>query len=222
VHEPELTPRQLRDDDGRLRAAVFVPGPATYTVPMNAPSAPPAGPSPSIFLVGPMGSGKSAVGKALARMRGLTFVDSDAEIERRTGVDIAFIFEKEGEAGFRQREREVISDLTLLPGIVLATGGGAILLPENRAWLATRGIVVYLEASVAQQVERTQHGRHRPLLVNTDPATRLAELMQHREVLYRSIAQLTVPTDRRKVQTVAEQIAAGLDALASRGAASPE
>jgi shikimate kinase len=178
----------------------------------------PAAPAPSIFLIGPMGSGKSAVGKALAKLRGLDFIDSDVEIERRTGVDIPFIFEKEGEAGFRQREREVIEDLTTWPGIVLATGGGAILLPENREWLASRGTVVYLEASVAQQVERTRHGRHRPLLLATDPAVRLAELMVEREPLYRSIARITVPTDRRKVQTVAEQIAEGLQALETIGA----
>ena len=169
--------------------------------------------SPSVFLVGPMGSGKSAVGKALAKLRGQRFVDSDAEIERRTGVDIAYIFEKEGETGFREREREVVDDLTQRPGIVLATGGGAILLPENRSRLAGRGLVVYLEASIAQQVERTQHGRHRPLLLNTDPAARLAELMAVREPLYRQIAHLNVPTDRRKVQAVAEHILASLAEL---------
>jgi shikimate kinase len=164
----------------------------------------------SIFLVGPMGSGKSAVGKTLARLRGQRFVDSDAEIERRTGVDISYIFEREGEAGFREREREVIDDLTRWPGIVLATGGGAILLPENREHLASRGFVVYLEASIAQQVERTQHGRHRPLLLNTDPEARLTELMAVREPLYREIADLVVSTDRRKVQSVAEYIVASL------------
>jgi len=168
----------------------------------------------SIFLIGPMGSGKSAVGKVLARLRGLKFIDSDAEIERRTGVDIAFIFEKEGEPGFRQREREVLDDLTRLPGVVLATGGGAVLLPENRAHLASRGLVVYLEASVEQQVERTRHARHRPLLVNADPELRLTELMAVRAPLYQAIARVTVSTDRRKVQTVAEHIIAGIEALA--------
>jgi shikimate kinase len=181
------------------------------------PAVPPAAaasPGASIFLIGPMGSGKSAVGKMLARLRGLQFIDSDAEIERRTGVDIAFIFEKEGEPGFRVREREVIDDLTQLPGTVLATGGGAVLLPENRAHLVQRGIVVYLEASVGQQVERTKHARHRPLLLNADPESRLAELMSVRAPLYQSIAHVTVRTDRRKVQTVAEHIVAGIEALA--------
>src|SRR6201998_2224500 len=113
----------------------------------------------SVFLVGPMGSGKSAVGKHLARLLHLPFYDSDAEIERRTGVDIPFIFEKEGEEGFRQRERETIEVLTAMEGIVRATGGGAILLPENRRMLADRGRVVYLQTSIAQQVERVRQGR---------------------------------------------------------------
>ncbi len=178
------------------------------------PPTPPAAPSRrSLFLVGPMGSGKSAVGKALARLERLRFVDADTEIERRTGVDIPYIFEREGEAGFREREREVIDDLTRTPGIVLATGGGAVLLAENRAHLAARGVVVYLEASVAQQVERTRHGHHRPLLLNADPAERLAELMRVREPLYQAVAHVTVSTDRRKVQTVAELIAAAVAAL---------
>jgi shikimate kinase len=187
---------------------------------MIAPETPPPHPT-SIFLVGPMGSGKSAVGKVLARLRGLKFIDSDAEIERRTGVDIAFIFEKEGEPGFRLREREVIDDLTRLPGIVLATGGGAVLLPENRERLATRGIVVYLEASIEQQVDRTRHGRHRPLLLNADPEERLAALMGVRAPLYQSIARVTVGTDRRKVQTVAEHIVAGIEALQAPASPGP-
>src|SRR5215472_15329797 len=118
----------------------------------------------SVFLIGPMGSGKTAVGRALARSLGLAFYDSDAEVERRTGVDIPFIFEKEGESGFRQREREAIEQLTSLNRIVLATGGGAVLLPENRRNLAERGCVIYLQTSVAQQTERVSQGRNRPLL----------------------------------------------------------
>ncbi|HKF97650.1 MAG TPA: shikimate kinase, partial [Steroidobacteraceae bacterium] len=112
----------------------------------------------SVFLVGPMGSGKTAVGRHLARALRLPFHDSDNEIERRTGVDIPFIFEKEGEAGFRQREREALEALTALEGIVLATGGGAVLLPENRRLLSERGCVVYLHTSVAQQAARVRHG----------------------------------------------------------------
>src|SRR5262249_62018385 len=123
----------------------------------------------SVFLVGSMGSGKSAVGRQLARVLHLPFHDSDSEIERRTGVDIAFIFEKEGEAGFRQREREALEALTALEGIVLATGGGAVLLPENRRLLSERGCVVYLHTSVAQQAARGRHCRHRPPLRNPHP-----------------------------------------------------
>src|SRR5215211_6415136 len=123
-------------------------------------------PRRNVFLIGPMGSGKTAVGKHLARLLDLTFYDSDTEIERRTGVDIPYIFEKEGEAGFRQRERETLDALTADGPMVLATGGGAVLLPENRVLLSERGCVVYLKTSVAQQVYRVKHARNRPLLNN--------------------------------------------------------
>ncbi len=166
---------------------------------------------PNLFLVGPMGSGKSAVGKQLARLLRLPFYDSDAEIERHTGVDIPFIFEKEGEAGFRQREHETIEILTAKEPIVLATGGGAVILPENRRLLAERGRVVYLQTSVAQQAERVRQGRARPLLSNVDPAIRLAELMKFRAPLYAEVADVTVNTDNRKVRTVAEEILRELD-----------
>ncbi len=150
----------------------------------------------SVFLIGPMGSGKTAVGRHLSRALGLPFYDSDAEIERRTGVDIAFIFEKEGEAGFRQREREALEALTLLARIVLATGGGAVLLPENRRHLAERGCVA----------QRVRHGRNRPLLSDADASARLGQLMDARAPLYGEIADITVSTDGRRVQSVAEQI----------------
>jgi len=153
-----------------------------------------------------MGSGKSAVGRHLARLCRYSFHDSDADIEAKTGVDIAFIFEKEGEEGFRLRERESIERLTRLEGVVLATGGGAVIHPDNRRVLAERGAVVYLETSIAQQIERTRHGRHRPLLNDTDPKAKLGELMRHRATLYAEIADLTVSTDGRRVQLVAEEI----------------
>lgn len=160
----------------------------------------------NVFLIGPMGSGKSAVGRHLARLLGFSFHDSDADIEAKTGVDIAFIFEKEGEAGFRQRERESILRLTGLERVVIATGGGAVILPDNRRVLAERGTVVYLETSIAQQLERTRHGRHRPLLNDTDPKAKLGELMRERAALYEQIADITVSTDGRRVQLVAEEI----------------
>jgi len=160
----------------------------------------------NIFLIGPMGSGKSAVGRQLARLLHLDFHDSDVEIERRTGVDIPYIFEKEGEAGFREREREVIEALTQLQNVVIATGGGAILLPENRALLAQRGRTVYLKTGIEQQLDRTRQGRQRPLLYTDDPETRLRELMQQRAPLYESIATFTVVTDGRQVRAVVDEI----------------
>jgi shikimate kinase len=160
----------------------------------------------NVFLIGPMGSGKTAVGRHLARLLRFTFHDSDADIETRTGVDIAFIFEKEGEAGFRVREKESIDRLTRLESIVLATGGGAVIEEVNRRALAERGMVVYLATSIDQQLERTRHARHRPLLNDTDPELKLHELMQRRALLYAQIADLTVSTDRRRVQLVAEEI----------------
>lgn len=181
----------------------------------------PALPGTSVFLIGPMGSGKTAVGRLVARQLRYRFVDSDAEIESRTGVDIPFIFEKEGEAGFRLRERDVIADLTQWPRTVVSTGGGAVLLEDNREALRSRGLVVYLYASVEQQVDRTRHGRHRPLLHDVDPRQRLAELMAFREPLYRGTAHAVVATDGRRVQTVADEVLAALAPLGVGAPAAP-
>jgi shikimate kinase len=160
----------------------------------------------NLFLVGPMGAGKSAVGRQLARLLHLEFHDSDDEIEARTGVDIPFIFEKEGEAGFRKREAAVIDDLTANEGLVLATGGGAILDPDSRNFLGARGFVVYLYTTVDQQLTRTRKGRHRPLLETEDPRQVLEDLMTIRDPLYREVADLIVETDGRKVKAVANEI----------------
>jgi len=135
----------------------------------------------NIFLVGPMGAGKSAVGRQLARTLHLTFRDSDDEIESRTGVDIPFIFEKEGEAGFRKREAAAVDDLSQLDGVVLATGGGAVISEDNRRRLGGRGFVVYLYTTVGQQLARTARGRERPLLENTDPRSMLEDLLEQRD-----------------------------------------
>jgi shikimate kinase len=149
------------------------------------------------------------VGRQLARQLHVPFFDSDAEIERRTGADIPLIFEKEGEARFREREEEVIDELTQQSPIVLSTGGGAILSEQSRERLRSRGFVAYLETSVAQQAERVRSGHNRPLLAGVDPAQRLAELMAHREPLYRATAHISVSTDGRKVSVVADEILRG-------------
>lgn len=153
-----------------------------------------------------MGAGKSAVGRHLARALHLSFVDSDDEIEARTGVDIPFIFEKEGEAGFRRREAAVIDDLSKMDGVVLATGGGAVVDPDSRSRLGGRGFVVYLYTTVDQQVQRTKKGRERPLLENADPRATLKELLDWRDPFYREIADIVVATDGRKVTAVANEI----------------
>jgi shikimate kinase len=153
-----------------------------------------------------MGSGKSAVGRQLAARLGLSFLDSDAEIEALTGVDIPYIFEKEGEAGFRVRERDVIDALTARARVVVATGGGAVLDPSTRARLRSRGCVVYLRTSVNQQLARTRRSGHRPLLRNPDPLGTLERLMQVRAPLYEETADLVVETDSRKVKSVVDEI----------------
>ena len=160
----------------------------------------------NLFLIGPMGAGKSAVGRQIAKALHLSFLDSDDEIESRTGVDIPFIFEKEGEEGFRKREAKVIDDLSGMESIVLATGGGAIVDAQSRSRLGARGFVVYLYTTVDQQVARTVKGRARPMLANGDSRKILEDLMAVRDPLYREIAYLTVETDGRRVKAVANEI----------------
>jgi shikimate kinase len=166
----------------------------------------------SLFLTGPMGAGKSTIGRQLSRQLKMPFHDSDHEIEQRTGVDIPLIFELEGEAGFRKREVAIIDELTRLPGIILATGGGAILDPVNRQHLAGRGTVIYLHTSVDQQLRRTGRDRNRPLLQTDNPRGKLADLMAEREPLYREIADIVIETDGKRVQNVVQQICDYLEA----------
>ena len=173
----------------------------------------------NIFLIGPMGVGKTTIGRVLAEQLELRFLDSDREIEASTGADIPWIFDVEGEAGFRQRESRMIAELTALQGIVLATGGGSVLAPDNRSYLKSRGFVVYLRASLSQQLERTSRDRNRPLLQTPDPAAKIAELMKIREPLYRETADIVVDTNRRSPRMVCLEIARRLEKFRAESAA---
>ena len=160
----------------------------------------------NIFLVGPMGAGKSTIGRHLADELHLEFFDSDHEIERKTGADIAWIFDLEGEDGFRKRELETINELTDKQGIVLATGGGSIITPAVRNRLSARGIVVYLQTTIDKQVARTQRDKRRPLLQNDDPEVVLRNLAESRNPLYEEVADYVVDTDDQSARSVANQI----------------
>jgi len=164
----------------------------------------------NLFLVGLMGAGKTTIGRQLARRLKLTFIDSDVEIETRTGANIPWIFDIEGEKGFRKRERDVIDDLTQRQGIVLATGGGAVLDKRNRTHLLERGVVIYLYTSIEQLVKRTAKDRNRPLLQTGDPRTQLEELLTERDPIYREIADLVVETDNRNVLATVKAIISGI------------
>ncbi|NMP30471.1 shikimate kinase AroK [Thalassotalea sp. M1531] len=166
----------------------------------------------NIFLVGPMGAGKSTIGRELADKLHLEFFDSDQEIERRTGADISWVFDLEGEEGFRKREEDVIDDLTEMQGIVLATGGGSVISPQVRNRLSARGIVVYLETTIDKQVARTQRDRRRPLLqTSEEPRSVLEKLAVERNPLYEEIADVIVQTDDQSAKVVAHKIVERLD-----------
>lgn len=160
-----------------------------------------------------MGAGKSTIGRRLARTLGLDFLDSDQEIQQRTGVDIPLIFELEGESGFRHREAAILDELTQRDDLVLATGGGAVLAETNRHHLRERGLVIYLETPVEEQLRRTRHDRNRPLLQTEDPRARLEALMREREPLYRETAHITVTTAGGSVPAVVKDILDSLRAL---------
>lgn len=154
-----------------------------------------------------MGAGKSSVGRRLARELGLAFHDTDARIRERTGVDIPLIFEIEGEAGFRQRERDVLRELAGTTEGIIATGGGIVLDRDNRRLLRETGLVVHLSASLDTLLERTTRNRNRPLLQNDNPRETLTRLIAEREPLYRELADIECPTDGRSVASVARDLA---------------
>jgi shikimate kinase len=160
----------------------------------------------NIFLVGLMGAGKTTIGKLLAKRLKKTFIDCDHELEHRTGVKIPLIFELEGEAGFRDREAALIKELAQRPGIILATGGGAVLRKENRDALAQNGTVIYLNAKVEDLWLRTQHDKNRPLLQTIDPKAKLSELFAQRDPLYREIADIVITSGQQNVQHAAREV----------------
>jgi shikimate kinase len=168
-------------------------------------------PSPNLFLVGPMAAGKSSIGRRLARHYGLAFVDLDAEIVQRTGASVTLIFEHEGEAGFRRREAETLAEVSARIGLVLATGGGSVLAADNRRLLRERGFVVWLRASVDQQLARTANDRSRPLLATPDRRGRLEALAREREPLYAEVADLAVDGGRDGSRAASERLAELLD-----------
>lgn len=161
---------------------------------------------PNIILVGLMAVGKSTVGRTLAEKLGMTFCDSDHEIESRAGAPVAWIFDVEGEEGFRNREHHVLDELSARSGVVLATGGGAVMNPCNRRMLASRGIVIHLDSPLDRLVERTRRDRKRPLLQKGDPAETLARLKREREPLYNEIADYRFVTDRQGPKVLAREI----------------
>ena len=160
-----------------------------------------------------MGAGKSTVGKQLAKALGRDFYDSDKEIEKRTGVSISWIFEMEGEAGFRLREQKVIDELTELKNIVLATGGGAVLAEQNRRALRSRGYVVYLSASVDQLLRRTNKDKNRPLLQSDKPKDTIMDLMADRAPLYQDVADIELRTGDQSIQYVVSGLIKQLEKL---------
>jgi shikimate kinase len=161
----------------------------------------------NISLVGMLGAGKTTVGRLLSHFLEKTFYDSDREIQKRTGVSIPTIFEIEGEAGFRRRETEILSELMNARNIILATGGGAVLSGVNRAMLKHGGTVIYLRASIDDLWRRTRHDKNRPLLQTSDPRARLAELFVQRDPLYRETAHIVVESGRRSPRHLAQSLA---------------
>ena len=167
----------------------------------------------NIFLIGPMGAGKSTIGRRLAAALDKVFVDADHALEERTGVQIPLIFELEGEAGFRKRESEMLARLVVREGIVLATGGGVVLSAQNRAHLAEHGFVIYLDAPIDLLVARVARDRHRPLMQTADPKATMREIMRARDPLYRESADIVVRSTHRSSRFVVREILQHIEAL---------
>lgn len=162
----------------------------------------------NIFFIGLMGAGKTTIGRLIAKQLGMTFYDTDHEIERKTGVKIPLIFELEGEAGFRKRETAIIEELSQLKSIVLATGGGAVLLPENRAFLKNNGIVIYLRGNVHDLWLRTRHDKSRPLLQGGNMKQKIESLYIQRDPIYMQLADFVVNTGPQSAVAITEYIEA--------------
>lgn len=160
----------------------------------------------NIFLIGPMGAGKTSVGRYLAQYLNKEFYDSDQEIEKKTGVSLTWIYDLEGMEGFRQREKEVIDDLSKLSNIVLSTGGGCIETPDVRQILSKRGIIIYMEVSLDTQLSRLKRDKKRPLLQGENSQEALLKFWREREPIYEDIADFTVSTDKRSVRDVCNDI----------------
>lgn len=172
--------------------------------------------SGNLILVGMMGSGKTTMGRILAKHLGKAFVDSDEEIIKRTGVTIPHIFDVEGEAGFRLRETAAIRDLVRRDNTVLATGGGAVLAEENRALMQQNGIVVYLKANVHDLWQRTRHDRNRPLLQTSDPLEKLTELFQQRDPLYQQVSDIVVQSGKQSVHMLMQHLLEEIEAFETK------
>jgi shikimate kinase len=166
-----------------------------------------------LFLIGPMGAGKTTVGRYLARILGLPFVDTDIEIEKRCGTDIPWIFDVEGESGFREREHKVLVDVCSMPPCVVATGGGIVMREDNRKLLIEEGVGIYLQASVTQQVGRVSNDKSRPLIQNGNPEVTLEKLMLLRDPLYRTVAKFSFATDIGRPKFTANKIAKKIQEL---------
>ncbi|OGT35578.1 MAG: shikimate kinase I [Gammaproteobacteria bacterium RIFCSPHIGHO2_12_FULL_37_14] len=160
----------------------------------------------NIFLVGPMGAGKTSIGRALAKQLNKDFYDSDEEIEKKMGVSLSWIFDLEGMEGYREREKKIIDDLSLLTNIVLSTGGGCVETPEVCEYLQQRGLIIYMEVSLETQLDRLKRDKKRPLLQGENPQEVLKHLWETREPIYENIADLTVVTDNRSIRDVCEDI----------------